>query len=522
MKSRMHSVFGSLPLLRIITLVLVTFFLVIAFYYQLNGSQFFYTDIGRDMLIQSEMLAGEPTLIGARTSLQGVFHGPLWVYLNFPVFMLSGGNPVAHTQYWMGLTLLFICSIYVVTKKLFDEKAAMIAVVLVSINMIGFASFYTNPIGALFTLPACLYFIVRYWQTNKAKYLMAHLLCAGAIVHFEMMIGVPFIFLTLVLCAFLWVRSKRYVHFLSFFVLLIPLSTFIVFDVRHEFLQLRSVFNYVFNKGGEFSSHRTFQTLFMQRFNLATNQALGVFPINRLHTKFEGLNILTLIGFFLFFVKARREKWQKHGIYLIFAFYYVGYFLLTFVLRDALLFHYAYPLTLLPIMLFASLHNKINTTFFWITISIALIVGVIFGFNEIGNTRQLMAHSENDWKILQQASSKLFEGSESELGYFVYAPDVFAYQQKYAVHYMSQQSEKQVFPFQKRRITYLFIASPSESMKEVSAADWKRDKLHIDTRHKPDATFSLSGGYTVEKYIFTDEEVKVPVDFDVSSALFFR
>jgi len=62
------------------------------------------------------------SLIGGRSSIPGVFHGPLYYWLVSPFFALSGGNPAAVSIAWLLLYWLFLGSFYYVAKKTFKDK----------------------------------------------------------------------------------------------------------------------------------------------------------------------------------------------------------------------------------------------------------------------------------------------------------------------------------------------------------------------------------------------------------------
>lgn len=493
------------------------FYLSFAFSYQLHGSMFFYTDIGRDMLLIRDLEIKKVVFIGGRTSLQGVFHGPLWHYINLPAFMLGKGDPMVLGWWWIFLTILFLVSVYWVTQKFFDNVAAVLATIFVSINMIVFSAYFTNPIGALFCMPLFIYFMASYLKTQKVRYLLFHVLLGGAIIQFEMMIGVPLIILSFLLCLFVWRRTRHYNHFFGFFIILFPLSTFFMFDLRHHFMQVHAVLDYVIGKSDPFPAHRDITTLFLQRFEIVSRALLGIFPAGR----FETLNSLPLLLFGSYFIASKSNRPKISQTHFVLLYYFIGFLVTSFVLKDTLLFSYYYPLCVLPIMLFAGLYKNLNKRVYVVTVIVALLVGIQFGQENMRVTNDLRYYSENDWSRLRRMSDAIFLGPENDVGYFVYAPDVYAYQQKYAVSYTST-----LFPlktshaYQKRPVTYLLIAAPTRSMKEVSSSDWKRDKLRI--LRPPDEVKPMEAGYTLEKYYLTDAEVKEPVDFDVSFDTYFR
>lgn len=506
-------------LFRIGALGVIALFLYFSFYYQFRGSLYFYTDLGRDFLLLQDLVVKKVTFIGARTSLQGIFHGPLWLYVNLPAFSAFHGNPVLVSWYWMALTLLFLISIFIVTLKIFDETSAWIATCLMAANMIWLSEFFTNPIGALFVMPLFLFFMVRYLQTRKVWYLILHLLIGGVLVQFEMMVGVPLLVLSLLVCLFIWKKYKKTVHVLAWTVLVVPLSSFVIFDIRHQFLQLHSLWDYVTGRIDQFPSHKPFSTILTQKVDLISHTDLGVFVFG----KFESLNVLTLMSFVSVFAQEKVRKIKAFRVFCLFAFYFLGFFLLTFVLKDTLLNHYFYPLMVIPIMVFAALHQRINKWLFGATLVLALLTGVVVGNDYAYTVRNRQTSSENDWQLLSAAASVPFRDNEPAFGYFVYAPDIYAYQQKYAMSYeMSLFPQLKVSPYHKEQVTYLLVASPSLSKLEMSAPDWIRLKLHIDPKIKPKKSWMLPGGYTVLKYVLSPEESQIGVDFDINDSVFFR
>lgn len=512
-----QKLFSHVLFTRLITLVLVSFLLYFVTYYLRSGSIPYYTDIGRDMLLLEELAVKKVTFIGARTSLQGVFHGPVWLYLNLPAFLLTHGDPMQMAWYWFALILVFLVSIYVTTAKLFDERAAGIATVLVTIHMIGLVHLFTNPIGAFFLIPLFFFCILMYARTDKLGYLLAHLLLGGFIIQFEMMLGVPLLILSFVYCLVLWMKSRRFLHILSFCILAVPLSTFLLFDVRHNFLQFNSLIDYVTGRKDQFPSHKPILMITMQKFELMTREGLGIFPMGQLGP----FNALALAVFASAALAWKKTKEFARSPLTVLLYYFVGYYVLTYVLKDTLLFHYYYPLMYVPILAFAALHNRTNKYLYGVILLLVLYSGVFYGKEEIRKTHDSVGRIEDDWKFLHSIAASVYAGPEKDFGYFVYSPDVYAYQQKYAMSYERQNHpDKKVSLYVKRPVTYLVIAPPTGTGVELSASDWKKDKIKINK--KPIEVHNLAGRYIVEKYELTPAEMAIEPAFDVQNSIYFR
>ena len=138
---------------------------------------------------------------------------------------------------------------------------------------------------------------------------------------------------------------------------------------------------------------------------------------------------------------------------------------------------------------------------------------VQFAENSIGQI-------EDDWQFLSTVMAKPFEGAESEFGYYLYTPDIYAYEQKYAMLYQTKRHpEKTVFRYEKKPVTYLVIA-PAVNTGELLFADWKRDRVKI--RRPANQEFMMAGGYRVEKYLLTPEELAEPGDSTLNDWIYFR
>lgn len=498
-------------------IVLVGVYLWFAFSLFRGGSVFFYTDLGRDFLLMDELLAKKISFIGARTSLQGVFHGPLWLYLNLPAFILTNGDPMQMELFWVGVTVLFLLAVFLMVRNIFDSKAGVIAVVLLSINMILFHHYFTNPIGAFFMLPFFLFTFYKYIEKSNVYFLLAHVLCIGVIIQFEMMIGVPLLLLSG--CASLYIiwKQRTWTHIFSFLIILFPLSTFLIFEVRHNFIQTIGIFDYVFGRIDQFPDHKEFSTLLTQRFDLMSRTNLGVFPQGR----FDGFNTLAVVIGTIFATRFSLKR-KRDVLYLLCFYYFCGYFLLTFVLKDTLLVHYYYPLIIFPIIAFAGLYNKVNRFLYAGTVILALLVGIKLGLSEAYTADRIQENAQEDWQFLRSVTAVPFTQSQEDFGYFVYAPDVFAYQLKYSMVYHSKRVPpfRHIYPLQKQPVTYLIIASPTGTGRELSTREWKTEKVRISK--KPIKAFRLNHDYVVEKYYLTPEEIAIAPDFDMQEMIHFR
>ena len=150
-------------LLKLIFLALIVLNLFFASWHVLHQDIKFSADIGRDFLLFKEIDQKGIILIGPRSSASGLFHGPLWVYVNYPAYFLGQGNPVAVGWGWVFFIACFTAGGFFIAKKLFDENAGYLFALMISTYMVFHADSLINPHGTLFMLPFFFFFFVRYF-----------------------------------------------------------------------------------------------------------------------------------------------------------------------------------------------------------------------------------------------------------------------------------------------------------------------------------------------------------------------
>ncbi len=223
-------------ILRICFFILVGINLVFASWYVLHNDIVFTSDIARDFYLLQELQQKKIVFLGPRSSAFGLFHGPLWTYVNFPGYLIGHGNPVVQGWYWIFLFTLALIAFYFVAKKLFDELTASLFVLMTSLYCVYHVNGLFNPHGAFFLLPIFFFTFVRYVQTKQLKFLIFSILLIGCVIQFQMAVGIPFFLLTFFYVLWFTIKHKKKKHLLAFFLIAIPLCTFIFFELRHGFL----------------------------------------------------------------------------------------------------------------------------------------------------------------------------------------------------------------------------------------------------------------------------------------------
>ena len=129
-------------------------------FYLLPENLFFGPEQGIDFaVIKNIVIDHKLTLIGSKTDISGIFHGPLYYYLATVPFVISDGNPVFISLFLIVLNSVSVIFIYVLGKELFNKRVGLIAACLftVSFSAIMYARWLSNP---PLSIPlVCLFFL---------------------------------------------------------------------------------------------------------------------------------------------------------------------------------------------------------------------------------------------------------------------------------------------------------------------------------------------------------------------------
>lgn len=482
-----------------------------------RGDLLYETDIARDMLLLDEMVEQRKiAFIGGRSSIPGVFHGPAYYWLVLPFFALFQGNPVVVSFFWLALYWLFLSAFYMVGKKVHDENFALISTTfLVSLTAF-IPKGFTHTVLANFLIVPCLYFLYAYkkeqkvWQLGVAAGLM------GLLVQFQMAFGVP-----VLLCLSLYalvniVRNRRWTHLFAFLALFIPLSTFLVFDLRHNFIQSKSVVEYLQSGSGA----SNFEDYLSERvISLLDSFSVLVFPNESVRNIVSMVVLATLLV--VAWKNARAKKSQPFltlGLLVVF-----GFWLITIPFKGIVWAQYYRPL--LPVIVFCLTYILLMRVPKKVGFALlALIVGSNMFFSV--RTGMKYWHSspiddELHWKFYRQMTHDIFTNSQGEsFGYFVFSPDQYGYQGKYALKYFARAAQVDFHPYEKLPLTYLVIAPNDHKNPWANEDFWQAEQVRID--REPNEEWTYPAGYTVKKFSLSEEEVRIKADPHLLDGIHFR
>ncbi len=494
-----------------ILILLTTFNLFAASWYVLNNDIYFHTDIARDFLILKEIEEKKIVLIGARAGIEHLYHGPLWYYLNFPIYMLSSGNPVAVGWFWIFLVIIFLLICYKIAKKFFTRETGFIFIYLLSNYLIAQTREFSHPHGAFLVMPLFFYTFWRYVNTFKLKYLAFNVLLVGFIIQFEMAIGIPLLLLSFFYVLVQLLKKSKVTHIFIYFLILLPLSTFVVFDLRHDFIQLNGITKYIESRN---NSYINYPKILENRSDFISN--VGV-PL------MGGSGELNRIVFLLFsiIIFLLVKKGVNRKLYLTVIYFYFGIFVITLFNKGALLGHFVMPFIPIVFLTFSSLVTTKYRKVFYILLFFIVMINEANAMKFIQKSQEFIGKSDYSWKFLHKYSQEIFRDAENDFGYFVFSPDAFAYEPKYAMYYMSKLSkDKTASSFNKRHLTYIVATPPPPNDPYLNEEWWITNNIRITK--SPRKVITYPNGYKSYRYELSDEELSMPFDQTADTGLNFR
>ncbi len=488
-------------------------------------ADFYYdTDIARDMLLLNDMVKKQkPSLIGGRTSISGIFHGPLYYWLILPFFIISSGNPVVISWVWFAIYLSFIGTFYYVGKNVFDDKTALISTTLLTSTTISYANGFTHSVLANFLIIPLIYLVYRYLLSNKIWFLLGAVLTAGLLIQFQMAFGVPVLILVGGYTIYHIISQRNFMHLMAGLLLLIPISTFIAFDLRHDFIQLESVLATLTGKNGNNCSLNGYWpdrwASFIDAFRFWS------IPLTELQhfAQVSTVILLASLVYRTFKGESNSNKFITLAMLIIF-----GFWIVTSPFKGNV--WPQYYRTLLPVVILCVTYALIK---YIPKKSSAAILILIIGSNTfmtlksgVDYLKSTPTTDETHWKFYRQMANDILNDSHGEqFGYYVYTPDQFGYQAKYAMKYFAQANNVNAQSYNKLPLTYLIEAPYWDDNKFLSKEYWKNRQVKI--KREPNDTWVYRNAegkksYTVMRFDLTDEEIEIPAESTLIKGIHFR
>lgn len=457
----------------------------------LNGNLMFHTDVGRDMYLLKDITDNKHlTLIGPRSSLPGLFHGPLWIYLNLPIYIVGQGNPLFLSIFWLGLLVFGWWLLYETGKRITEKETAMVATLLLAgvtiLNSHVMISFY----AAVTIFPIFYYCFWKYIITDKTKYLAWGLIVGGVMVQSQIVFGLPMLAMLTVWSIFRVIKTNKWRKIWVYLLTLIPFSSYILFDLRHNFIQGKAILGMI-SGGGEFKSKGWINLVDWWKV-VAGNDFLA----------------LVVFGLVLWvsFIKYTKEKNSKDAWWFLGGSIIVLWVAMMTFRIGSVDFYYL-PLISAMVMMVASLKKYLNKIIYGLLIGLLLLTNISKAMKDtINYSKDVNFQDQATWQSNYEAAKWLFDHCGNNFGYFVYSSDLYGYSLRYAIDFLKIKTKINA-NLNKKLPTTCLVMGPNSKENNWSRENWKDSDIKI---YKIPTESKLFGnGILMEKYDLTNEEQKV-------------
>lgn len=231
----------------LLLLLLVTTAIFLRFY-KIRDYMVFLGDEGRDMMVMRQMvLERRPTFLGPTASVAGFYLGPIYYWMATPFLVLSKFDPVGPSYMVAIFGLATILLLYKFLKETVGFWPAFIVSFLYTtaplITRYSRSSWNPNPLPFFALL--LIYCAYKGIRLKKARYFFFAGLCLGVVVQLHYLASILLAILGLIIV--LNTKPKTWVTaglgtFLGF---LITFSPFLLFELRHDFPNFRTILEFV-------------------------------------------------------------------------------------------------------------------------------------------------------------------------------------------------------------------------------------------------------------------------------------
>lgn len=477
-------------------------------FHLLNGDLLFHTDIARDfLLIQDIVVNHKLALIGPRAGgIPGTYFGPIWLYLNIPAFFIGNGNPLVVGYFWILLVILALFFTFYVSKKIFNPTVGFIASTILIYTIMFLSPGFTQSFAPIVFSPLLLFSVYLFLEKKRIRYLSWAAFISGLLIQFQPAFGSIVLFITFVISLIVLIRRKQLKYQLVWFIAFIPLFTYVLFELRHNFLETKALYNFIFHHNSSDFVQITYPEVAHNRFDGFLDS------VNLINIGTPIINLFfVLLNIFILGVWYKSKKSGQRTFILLIYIYFFGFWLVTFLFKGSVWNYYYWGMYPLLSIALASLYMRIDKRIFLI-----LIAGLLFFMIQNGYKTAMIWQNQSSgkdtssWLVNLEVADYIFHDTNQDFGYYVYSPDIFGYSIKYAMSYVNLTG---TFPDKgalctKKPITYL-IYEPTEPSSHTDPVFWKNASVSIKT--KPIETKMIQS-IKIEKYELTPKEVSNPSD----------
>lgn len=495
----------------LVCVIILAFYAYHATWFVRHNDLNLHSDVARDFLLLEELQIKKIVLIGPRTGTSGIFHGPLWSYVNFPAYFLGNGDPILVGWFWIFLTGAFIASGFYVAKKISGTTTAFIYATLLLGNMVRFTGELSHYHGALFVCPLFVYTMYKYLAERKLIYLLFHFVLAGFMIQFQMAAGIPLTFISGLIVLFTCWQDKKILPLFTTLIVPLLLVNYFLFELKHDFFITKSIFIYTSpnTNAGTFD----YFSLFRLRFDDLLNFQLG--PTLTAQMKELVLIVVAVLTF-----QQIKERTKLSLFSALLPIYFLGYIVLSFINKGLIQFQQILPLMAITNLWFVHVvvHSKQKAAY--AVLAVVMLFQIAFANDYINMIKTTFSgQSQYSWAFYKNLATQI-ASTDKTFGYFVYSPDVFAYPARFSLKQAFKELGVNAKEYTKLPTTYIFASPPAPGRPDLSLPWWVGHQVGITAT--PSSVLSFANQYQAQKYELSTTEQTKPFNELINVGIHFR
>ncbi len=394
----------------------------------------FAADMGRDLLWSKDISFYHiPTLIGPAGSIWGVYFGPFWFYLLSVPLWLTQGNPLSAV--YTTCLIILACGLlsYIFFKNYLGKKYIYILpiIILFNANLISVSTFAFHA-NVLPTLTLLMIYFCFLAVIKSPYYLSLSFFAVSLMFHADPAPAVVFSFVPFC-CFFVFklYKNKKILKIicLSTVAYLIPFLPQILFELRNNFTQTRSLISYISGNNPSLSGQLPFLERIPNRFAVYFDFIKSGFAGNN---NLLAITLFVLVIYGLFKFLKNEKDYKALVLYKISALAFITSFLIfsliiTVEIKGWYLFGISTIVALLIFFALIGLKNRIIVVLF---LCLFVSVNCIHILNIKAN--QSVKHDPALLSNQLNAISLIYNLSQNEpFSVYVFTPSIYDYNYQY-------------------------------------------------------------------------------------------
>lgn len=439
--------FSKKNLIRFAFVISIVTPLLMSLWFVMTGAVPFWYDNARDLLSAWDNLTN-PTLIGPRSGIEGIFYGPYWIWI-LSIPLIISKDPRGAFFFVGIIPYLILFPIFFYSYKFVINKLAILILWLLFIFNIG-SSYVTNlwnPHMAPLLLLSVIYLLVKHnfsvFSVRMSLWIFLAGILSGLVINFHISLGagtVLGILLYFVIQGFISLRKKKifaFVKNLSVFAIgfVLSLSPFILFEIRNNFPQIKIIIETITGTGDTVYAAGLSKVLIIELFIARGAELAGISAL-----VFKLLLIFLLVWFIFSRFKKRIAVSQiERNLLLILVCLTVGIMGIYLGANNPVWSYHFIGVEVIFLLFLGLILTKLS----WLKYPALLLALFIFtqgfvNFIEIVSKNSI-THDTLSTK-LEAVEIVVSDAGEKNYSFYAYSPSIYMYEYSYLLRWISNKN----------------------------------------------------------------------------------